>query len=55
MGYNNQMLVEWQYYTDIAAIQNVGALKQIWLYEIIEGVLLMCQNTTMCMGIWGMD
>ena len=28
-------------------MQNVGALQQIWLYEIIGGMLLMCQNTTM--------
>ena len=25
----------------------MGVLQQIWLYEIIGGMLLMCQNTTM--------
>ena len=36
-----------------AAIQNMGILQQIWLYEIIEGMLLMCQNTTMRVyGAW---
>ena len=28
-------------------MQNVGILLQIWLYEIIVGMLLMCQNTKM--------
>ena len=31
----------------------MGILQQIWLYEIIEGMLLMCQNTTMRVyGAW---
>ena len=25
----------------------MGVLQQIWLYEIIGGMLLMCQNTAM--------
>ena len=32
---------------NIAAIQNVVVLKQIWLHEIIGGMLLMCENATM--------
>ena len=28
-------------------MQNVVVLQQIWLYQIIRGILLMCQNTTM--------
>ena len=47
MGYNNQLSAEKQYFTNIAAIQNVVVLQQIWLYEIIGGMLLMCKNTTM--------
>ena len=47
MGYNNQLPVVLQYFTNIAAIQNVVVLRQILLYEIIGGMLLMCQNTTM--------
>ena len=54
MSYNNQLPVVEQYFTNIAAIQNMGVLQQIRLYEIIAGMLLMCQNTTM-RGIWGMD
>ena len=32
----------------------MGVLQQIWLYKIIAGVLLMCQNTTMRVyyGAW---
>ena len=42
-----------QYFTNIAAIQNMGVLKQIWLYEIYGGILLICQNTTMRVnGAW---
>ena len=42
-----------QYFTNIAAIQNVVVLQQIWLYEIIGGMLLMCQNTTIWLyGAW---
>ena len=32
---------------------NVVALQQICIYEIVEGVLLMCQNITMRVyGAW---
>ena len=47
MSYNIQLSLVLQYFTNIAAIQNVGILQQIWLYEIIGSMLLMCQNTTM--------
>ena len=47
MSYNKQLPVVWECFTDIAAIQNMGVLQQMWLYEIIGGMLLMCQNTTM--------
>ena len=46
MSYNNQLLVVEQYFTNIAAMQNVGLLQQIWLYQIIWGMLLKCKNTT---------
>ena len=37
---------------NIAAIQNMVVLQQIWLYEITGGILL-CQNTTMQVyGAW---
>ena len=41
-GYNNPLPVVWQYFTNIAAIQNVAVLQQNWLYEIIGGTLPMC-------------
>ena len=47
MSYNNQLPVVLQYFTNIATMQNVAVLQQIWLFEIIGGMLLMCQNTTM--------
>ena len=48
MSYNNQLPIVWQYFTNIAAIQNMGVfLQQIWLYDIIGGMFLMCQNATM--------
>ena len=52
MSYNNQLPVVYQYFTNIAAIQNVVGLQQIWLYKIFGGggggdMLLMCQSTTM--------
>ena len=51
--YNNQLPVVQQYFTNIVAIQNVGVLQQIWHYEIIGCILLMCQNTTMQVyGAW---
>ena len=37
MGYNNQLPVVLQYFTNIAAISNVGALQLIWLCEIMGG------------------
>ena len=47
MNYNNQLPIVYQYFTNITAIQNAAVLQQIWLSEIIGGMLLMCQNTTM--------
>ena len=47
MSYKNPLSVVEQYFTNIAAIQNVAVLQQIWLYEIIGGMLPMWQNTTM--------
>ena len=41
LSYNNQLSVVLQYFTNIAAIQNMEVLQQIWLYEIIGG---MCKN-----------
>ena len=53
MSYNNQLPVVKQYFTNIAVVQNMAVLKQIWLLEIIRGILLMCQNTTMRVyGAW---
>ena len=49
--YNNQLVVVEQYYTNIAAIQNMGVLWQIWTYKIYWGILLICQNTTMEHGL----
>ena len=40
MSYNNQLPIVLQYFTNIAAIQNVAVLQQIWLSEIIGGMLL---------------
>ena len=34
MGYNKQTTVEEQYFTNIAANQNIGVLWQIWPHEI---------------------
>ena len=44
--YNNQLTVVEQYFTNIAAMQNIGVLSQIWLHEIYGGILLLCQNIT---------
>ena len=53
ISYNNQLLVVYQYCTDIAAIQNGRISKQICLNEIICGISLMCQNTTLRVyGAW---
>ena len=42
-----------QSFTNTANIQNVAVLQQIGLYEIIGGMLSMCQNTTMRVnGAW---
>ena len=41
MSYNNQLPIVQQYFTNTAAIQNVMALQQIRLYEIIGGMLVM--------------
>ena len=49
---NNQMPVH-IYFTNIAAIQNMGAPQQIRLYEILGGTLLICQKSTMRVyGAW---
>ena len=40
------MTVVAQYFANIAAMQNMGVLWQIWLYEIYWGISLICQNTT---------
>ena len=45
--YNNQLTAVEQCFTNIAAIQKVGVLKQIWTYGIHGRILLICQNTTM--------
>ena len=39
---NNPLPIVKQYFTTIAAIQNVAVLRQIWLFEIIGGTLPMC-------------
>ena len=53
MSYNNQLPIVLQYFTNIAAIQSVGVIQQIWLYVIIGGMLLMYQNITMRIyGAW---
>ena len=53
MSFNNQLPVVLQYFTNIAAIQNMGVLQQICLYEIIVGILPMGQNATMRVhGAW---
>ena len=34
-------------------MQNMGVSQQTWIYEIIGGMLLMCQNTAMRVyGTW---
>ena len=50
MSYNNQLPVEQQYFTNIAAIQNVVVLKQIWPYEII-GVFNWCVKMPQCVYV----
>ena len=51
--YNNQLPVVQQYFTNIASIQNMCVLHQIWLHKILGGILLICQNTTMRVyGAW---
>ena len=53
MSYNNQLPVIQQYFTNIAAIKNVGVLQQIRLYKIIWSMLVTCENTTMWVyGAW---
>ena len=53
LAHNSPLTVVKQYFTNIAAIQNVSVLQQIWLYEIIGDTLPMCQNTTMRVnGAW---
>ena len=50
MSYNNPLVVVEQYFTNIAAIQNMAVLQQIWLYEIIVTDVL---NATMRVnGAW---
>ena len=38
--------------TNIPAMQNVAVSQQIWLSEIIGGMILMCQNTVRVYGAW---
>ena len=53
MSYSNQLLVVHQYFTNIAVVQDVAVSKQIGLFEIIGGGLLMRQNNTMQVyGAW---
>ena len=47
MGYNKKLTVVEQCFANIAGIQNIGVLYQIWTYEIYGDVVLICQNTTM--------
>ena len=42
-----QVTIVEQYFTNIASLQNMGALYQIWLNEIYGVISLICQNTTM--------
>ena len=51
--YNNHLTAVEHYFTNIAAVQNMGVLYQMWLYEIHGDILLICQNTTMQVyGAW---
>ena len=51
--YNNQLTIVEQRFTNIAAVQNMGVLQQIWINKIYGGILLICQNTTMWIyGAW---
>ena len=47
ISYYSQLTVVEQCFTNIAAIQNMGVLEQIWTYKIYVGILLTCQNITM--------
>ena len=41
------------YFTNIAVVQNVAVSKQIWVFEVVVGMLLVYQNTTMRLyGAW---
>ena len=55
MSYNNQLPIVLQYFTNIAAIQNVAVLQQIWLSEIIGGMLLHDVSKYHSAGICTMD
>ena len=52
MSYNNPLPVVYQYFINIAIIQNVRVLQQIWLYEIIGGVTDVSKYYNA--GIWSM-
>ena len=61
--YNNQLMVVEQCFTNIAAIQNMGALIQIWNYEIYwggggggggGGITDTCMSKYHNAGIWSM-
>ena len=54
MSYNNQLPVVEQYFTNIAVVQNVTVLKQIWLFEIVGGYVTdVSKYHNVC--IWSMD
>ena len=54
MSYNNQLLAVYQYLTNIAAIQIVVVLQQIWLFQIIWGYVTDVSKYHNA-GIWSMD
>ena len=47
MSYNNQLPIVLQYFTNIAAVQNVGVLQLIWLCETM-GVCYWCAKIPQC-------
>ena len=44
MRYDNQLPIVKKYSTNIAALQNTGVLYQIWHYEILWCILLICRG-----------
>ena len=50
---NKQMPDVYDYFTNIAAVKQMGVLQEIGLFEIRRGISLICQNTTMRLyGAW---